>query len=128
MAYSRRAVATAHALLPHLVAAAQAGATGTYTTFAERLGNVRLRRALTYPLGYIRDECHERGYPHLTAIVVTGRPPMPGDEFLPEETAHMSREEKRVFYARLQAEVFACTGWGRLLADLGLEPASPWDA
>ncbi len=107
-------------ILPHLVQCAQRRETITYGELARRVD--WHHRPLRYSLGHIRDEiCRPRGLPLLNSIVVT-QDGTPGESFLPEGTAHLSRMEHWSEARRLQEEVFDYPHWDALLEELGLSP------
>lgn len=72
---------------------------GTERTFVALVGCAHLRRSTTYgeiaplvglipmgmnaPLNYIMDWCSDRGYPHLSALVVSKETGMPGPGYQP---------------------------------------------
>lgn len=118
---TERTITIGRLALPYLVACAQKRETITYGKLAKLVGSHH--RAIRYAIGYIRDEiCRARGLPMLTAIVVNQDSHEPGDNFLPEGTAHLSPAEYTHRFEQLRDDVFACQDWDRLLAELDLTP------
>ena len=111
-------------ILPHLVQAAKSLQTIPYGDLAEKI-DVH-HRAIRYALGYVRDDiCSARGLPLITSIVVNGTTGLPGSDWLPEGTAHLSKEEYKNKFEKYRDEVFAHQGWDDLLKELGLQPVKP---
>ncbi|MGB1249354.1 MAG: hypothetical protein ACPG8W_01875 [Candidatus Promineifilaceae bacterium] len=105
---------------PHLVRAAMLRETPTYGEIGAKI-DVH-HRVTSHFLAYIRDAiCIPNGYPLLTAIVVTANG-IPGNNFLPEGTDHLSEEDYRTEFERHRDKVFAFKGWDGALVKLGLEP------
>lgn len=120
-AYTPHTVETAHLLLPHLIHFAQLGQTVTYGQVAKLIG--KHHRVLLHPLGYIRDEiCAKRGLPLLNVIAVNTDTGLPGESFLAEGTSQLSKEEYQRRFQEHRDRVFAYSGWGDLLGELGLKP------
>jgi hypothetical protein len=116
---TQKTIDQAHALLPHLIHAAKAGNVDTYEAFGATIGVLPIR--VIALVTYLRDAIEAAGdFPRLTAIVVSKKTRMPGDNFLPDETRKMSREQKRTFYDKLQRQVHAFPHWDTLPADLEL--------
>lgn len=111
-------------LLPHLVHAARIRKTLTYGELAAKIGVHH--RALRYPLGYVRDDiCIKRGLPLITCIVVNDGTHLPGREWLPEGTSHLTDEEYKKAFEKFRDQVFAYKGWDALLNELELSPVDP---
>ena len=107
-------------ILPHLVQCAQRRETITFGELARR-GDWH-QRPLRYSLGYVRDTiCRPRNLPLINSIVVT-QDGTPGESFLPEGTAHLSRMEHWTEAQRLQEQVFDYSHWDALLEELELSP------
>ena len=80
-------------------------------------------RAARHFLGYIRDEiCARNGHPYITAIVLNKGTDLPGENFLPEGTDHLTPEEYRRKFEEIRDDVFEYPLWEELLEALGLEP------
>lgn len=115
-----RTIELAEKLLPHLVKAANQRQTPTYKELADKIGVHH--RYMRYILGYIRDEiCLARGLPLLTCIVVNDSTKLPGDDWLPEGTTHLSKEEYRQKFELFRDQVFSFKGWNDLLKELDLD-------
>ncbi|MGD0753049.1 MAG: hypothetical protein ABSA23_16775 [Anaerolineales bacterium] len=111
-------------LLPHLVQAAKTMKTPTYGELAEKIGVHH--RVMNRILGYIRDDiCIQRGLPLITCIVVGQATGLPGDDWLPQGTSHLSPEEYRSEFERFRDQVFAYKGWDSLLKELDMTPLEP---
>jgi hypothetical protein len=111
-------------LLPQLVQAAKTNKTPTYGEMAARIGVHH--RVLSYVLGYIRDEIIiPRGLPLINAIVVNGDTGLPGESWLPQGTAHLSKAEYQREYVRYRDQVLAYQGWDALLKELDLPSVEP---
>lgn len=111
----------AHLALPHLVRCARERRTITYGELGEKIGVHP--RALSWPLGYVRDQlCRSRGLPLITALVVKTTTRMPGESWLPEGTGHLTPDEYQRRYEQYRDDVFACDAWDGLLEELGLPP------
>lgn len=106
--------------LPHLVYYGQIRKTLYYSELGTKIGahpNFGVPRIL----GYLRDEiCAKKGYPFISAIVVNKKTEMPGDNFLPGGTKHLSKEEKKEIFEKIRDEVLAFDAWDDLLGELGL--------
>jgi hypothetical protein len=108
--------------LPYLVQAAKRHELITYKQLAAKIG--RQHRALSYPLGYIRDEvCRARGLPMLTAIVIDQGMARPGDSWLPKDTDHLSDRQNQAKFEAECARVFAWNEWDRLPKEIGSSQA-----
>jgi hypothetical protein len=106
-------------ILPYLVLSAKTKRTPTYKDLANLIGTHP--RVMSKVLGYIRDDlCIPRGLPLITSIVVNQGSGLPGDDWLPQGTSHLSSEEYRQEFEKLRDEVFAYLGWDLLLKELGL--------
>jgi|GEM_PF-836766 len=119
---TEKTIENATRALPILVSYARKRASITYKELAEKIGCHW--RATPHLLGYIRDEIC-RGKPLLTAIVVNGQTGLPGDDFLPGGTKHLTRVQYQEKYEEIRDRVFAYSGWEDLLANLGLSPLPP---
>ena len=105
--------------LPHLVEAAKRRELLTYKQLAAKVGCHH--RALSFPLGYIRDDiCRARGLPMLTAIVINQGLKRPGGSWLPEGTDQLSPPQNRLRFEAECERVFACQEWDKLLDEVGL--------
>jgi hypothetical protein len=105
--------------LPHLVHCAKNRRTITYGELGAKIG--ANPRAVSRPLGYLRDEiCIPRGLPLITALVVNKMSRMPGESWLPEGTGHLEPDEYQREYEKFRDEAFACDAWDTLLEDMGL--------
>jgi hypothetical protein len=108
-------------ILPHLVQCAKSGSTITYGELGAKI-DVH-HRVLTLPLGYLRDDiCIPRDLPLITALVVNTKSRMPGGNWLPEGTGHLSPDEYHREFVKYRDKAFACDAWDALLEALGLTP------
>jgi hypothetical protein len=111
-------------LLPYIVQAAETRKTPTYGELAEKIGVHH--RVINHVLGYIRDDiCIPRGLPLINSIVVNNVTKLPGDNWLPQGTSHLSKAEYKQEFENFRDRVFAFDGWDKLLKDLNLEPIKP---
>jgi len=111
-------------LLPYLVHAAKTLKTPTYRELADKIGIHH--RVMSKVLGYIRDDiCIPRGLPLITCIVINQGTGLPGDEWLPQGTSHLTSEEYRQEFERFRDKVFAYKGWDSLLKELDMTPLEP---
>ena len=111
-------------LLPYLVQVARTRKTVTYGELAAKIG--ANPHALSYPLGYVRDDiCISRGLPLITCIVINGKKGLPGSDWLPEGTSNLTDEEYKEAFEKFRDQVFAYSGWEDLLKELGLSPVKP---
>lgn len=111
-------------LLPYLVQAAKTLKTPTYKELADKIGVHH--RVMNRILGYIRDDiCIQRGLPLITCIVVGQATGLPGDDWLPQGTAHLNPEEYKLEFERFRDQVFAYKGWDALLKELDMTPLEP---
>lgn len=111
-------------LLPYLVQAAKTLKTPTYRELADKIGVHH--RVMNRILAYIRDDiCIQRGLPLITCIVVSQATGLPGDEWLPQGTSHLTSEEYRQEFERFRDQVFAYKGWDSLLKELDMTPLEP---
>lgn len=109
-------------ILPFLIYLAQKGETRSYSDVFEKTG-VHYRGALPNALGHIRDEITDpRKLPRLNVVAVNGQTHMPGDSFLPEGTAGLSKKEKRKKFEKCLKEVFLYKKWDDLLTEFNLKP------
>ncbi|WP_292387616.1 hypothetical protein [Methanosarcina sp. UBA5] len=117
----KKSIENANLALPYLVYSAKWKETLTYKELAGKINSHP--RALSYMLGYIRDEiCRKRELPMLSVIVVNSETRLPGDDFLPEGTANLSKEEYEEKFIELRDEVFKYSKWDELLKELDLTP------
>lgn len=115
--YTRLAKARGLLALPHLVDAAKRRELITYKQLASKVGCHH--RALSYPLGYIRDDiCRVRGLPMLTAIVINQGLKHPGDSWLPEGAHQLPPSQNRLRFEAECERVFACQEWDKLLDEV----------
>ncbi|HMJ92851.1 MAG TPA: ribose-phosphate pyrophosphokinase [Allosphingosinicella sp.] len=101
----------------HLVAAAQAGVSLTYSELLERLGYHFSRpkmRALCSVLGTVDEDASERGEPELAVLVVRQSDGIPGQGWFVAGGARQhgyegpwEGPEAKRFIARVQSETFA---------------------
>lgn len=111
-------------LLPYLVQAAKTRKTPTYGELADKIGIHH--RVMSKVLAYIRDDiCIPRGLPLITCIVVNQGTGLPGDNWLPQGTSHLTSEEYRQEFERFRDQVFAYKGWDSLLKELDMTPLEP---
>ncbi|HHV24452.1 MAG TPA: hypothetical protein GXX65_07950 [Methanosarcina sp.] len=115
----KKCIENANLALPYIVHSAKMKETLTYKELAEKIHSHP--RALSYTLGYIRDEiCRKRGLPMLSVIVVNKETRLLGRDFLPEGTESMSKEEYINKFIELRDEVFKYSKWDELLKELDL--------
>lgn len=108
--------------LPLLIYKGQKRETLTYLELGKKIG-ANHRKGVSSVLGYLRDKiCAERDYPFISAIVVNKKTGMPGDNFLPGGTKHLSKEEKKEIFEKIRDEILVFNKWDNLLRDLGLSP------
>lgn len=118
-----KSIENANLALPYLVCYAKKGKTLTYKELAEKIKSHH--RALSYMLGYIRDEiCLKNGLPMISSIVVRTDTKLPGGDFLPEGTSNLSSEEFKKKFEENRDKVFSYTEWDKLLNKLNLTPVS----
>ena len=119
--YTAYTIENARAALPHLIYVAQCNSTITYKELASRIG--LHHRAIPHALGYIRDViCIPRKLPLINVLVVNGKSRLPGESFLPEGTANLSKEEVEQAFQKYRDEILSYPGWDALLLELGLSP------
>jgi hypothetical protein len=113
----------AELILPHLVDCAKHRRTITYGDLGRKIGVHH--RAISRPLGYIRDEiCAPRGLPFITALVISQTTEMPGDNWLPEGTGHLTSDQYQEEYEKFRGEAFDCDKWDAVLEELSLPSVS----
>lgn len=118
-----KSIENANLALPHLVFYAKRGKTLTYKELAQKINSHP--RALSYMLGYIRDEiCAKNELPLISSIVVRVDTQLPGDDFLPEDISNLSEEEFKQKFEENRDKVFSYTEWDKLLDKLNLIPIS----
>jgi hypothetical protein len=110
----------AYLLLPHLVNYAREKQTVTYKEIGDKIGI--FHRGFFPALCYIRDEfCVKRGYPLISALVVSKDTQLPGESWLPFYVGELTDTQNKLRHDFEKEKIFSCNKWDDLLTYLGLE-------